>query len=160
MVSLLLFLAIPQLTTAVSVWDNSYNTGEFGMHVKTNLSVFPTAQVNQTSHCLKSQEREKPEYTMEGLGEELSRSTRGVLSSLLAKAKGKVRVLNTWYKGDQDQDQNRGSPSVFAFSQPATLTASPASSSPPTHHGPWVTLGSTASPSDSLTRASQGSRFG
>ena len=44
---------------------------------------------------------------MEGAGEELSRGRRGVLASLFTKAEGKVRVLKSWYKGDQDQDRDQ-----------------------------------------------------
>ena len=125
---------------------------------------------------------------MEGTGEEISRARLGVLSSLLAKAKGKVRVLKTWYKGDQEQYQDQDtpegqsfllqsslpistsiptvgarSPSVFSSSQPTTLTTSPAdrsASSLSTSRGPWVIVGRTASPSHSLTDTSQGSKFG
>ena len=187
MVPLLLFLAITQLTTSVSVWDTTYNTGQLGMHIETKLSMFPPGEVTQSSHGLESHKRKKPENAMEGFGEELSRSTRGVLSSLLCKARGKVKVLKTWYKGNQAQDQDHdedqgsqeGQPSLFrspisistssltvreggpfAFSQSSNLTTRIASSSLPTRHGPWVSVGRIASPSNSLTQASQGSRLG
>ena len=91
MVPLRLLLAITQLNAEVDVWDTEHNLGERGMHWYVRIiSVFPTDQVNQPRHLLKSQGREKPKGAMEGTGEEISRARLGVLSSLLAKAKGKA----------------------------------------------------------------------